>query len=155
MEEYLLKFNKEKDLIIINEEHLSIILALFRNNNINMITLEMHQLIKKMYVQYLIKVINANRYMDGFYYSYITGKFINQDEICMIISIQLKKLTLNNQPCFKKIKCKFNKQGKREILIKCTHFFACKCRRYEGTFVYKSPTGKNILLNSCLYKEKQ
>lgn len=147
MTEYKLKINGVTDFIIISPRVLSSLIAKIHDSPDSEITVEVEEIMPLEFTEYLLRVINSNRFADQhFRYRYISEHPMSETELYEILRRQLMNASVQKSICFRNICLADTISGKKEFDIECSKPFFWVCKDSSSRFFYTCEDGRQELL---------
>lgn len=142
--------NGFSDMPVITDEFLRPLLQVIRSSDLLYMVLNMRKMITEKYEEYFCQVINTNRGIGWFQYTYITNRLINVDDLYRIMERQILCFEVDGKKCFEKFEIK-QEQGTAVIYLKCSEYLYQLCRNKNVRM--KLRYSKNIVTELNLFAE--
>lgn len=143
MKNYKLSIAGVTDFIIISPEILRKFLLAAREAPKKQIKIPAEYVMPESYAEYLINVLNSNRWKKMFWFCQIAEKKLSLEQIYMILEYQMKKLKIGHLECFDRFTLITESAEKRySYSMEFKPDFFCICRDDDSRFTYIYPDGR-------------
>ena len=136
MKEYVIKIKGNYDILIINPEMISNLIAKVNQSDTKELTVSADEILPEKYVEYLSRVLKAN---------IETTKALQTINPYELIAKEIEKLQVNNENCFNNVKVTENKQNTTfDIDTNEKFYMLVKQKENRFKYVYKNENGEEI-----------
>lgn len=143
MKNYKLSIAGVTDFIIISPEILRQFLLAAREAPKKQIKIPAEYVMPESYAEYLINVLNSNRWKKMFWFCQISERKLSLEQIYMILEYQMKKLKIGHLECFDRFTLITESAEKRySYSMELKPDFFCICRDDDSRFTYIYPDGR-------------
>lgn len=143
MKNYKLRIASTTDFIIISPEILRQLLRVAREAPRRQIKLPADYVVPAGYAEYLLNVLNSNRWKKMFWFSHISEKKLCPVKIYKILEYQMKKLKIGHLECFDHFNLIAESEEKGySYSMELKPDFFCICQDNDSRFTYIYPDGR-------------